>query len=90
MNRLRKISNNCKQATFLIEKKLVSKLTIREKFELAIHLAGCSLCRMFQRQSMVINRLSHQLFNNAQQDEKKLDEFFKKELQDKIDKELKK
>jgi len=90
MNKLKKISYNCKQATFLIEKKQITKLTFREKIELRIHLAGCSFCRIFERQSILINRLAHQLFSNSQDAERKLDENVKKELQNRIEKELKK
>jgi len=90
MNKLKKISYNCKQATFLIEKKQITKLTFREKIELRIHLAGCSFCRIFERQSILINHLAHQLFSTAQNAEGKLDENVKKELQNRIEKELKK
>ena len=54
---------NCRKATWLIEKKQSGSITIREKLELKVHLAGCSACRMFMRQSIVINKLVQRTFN---------------------------
>lgn len=89
MNRLKHIQYNCKQATFLIEKKQIAPLTLGENLALKIHLAGCSACRIFQRQSTLINRLLHNLFNiKAQNPPLTLDESFKNELQRRIEKEL--
>ena len=85
MGVLRKIQYNCRHATFLIEKKQHTSLTMRERFELAIHLAGCSVCRLFQRQSHLINRMMRILFHSEKGQEKKLSDEFKKELQQTID-----
>ena len=88
MNSSTKIAYNCKKATFLIEKKQLAPLTAREKTELKIHLAGCSVCRLFQQQSTFIT----QLFKTKQHKELyiaiKLDEDFKSALQQKIDQKL--
>lgn len=88
MDELTKIAYNCKKATLLIEKKLISNLTLREKLELKIHLAGCSVCRIFERQSQMINTMVKQLFANGNTNEIRLDDDFKKDLQERIDKEL--
>ena len=85
---IKKIAYNCKQATFLIEKKQLETLTIREKLELKIHLAGCSVCRTFQQQSIAINQMVKGLFHQSQPKEIKLDENFKIELQERIDEKL--
>lgn len=87
---LKKIAYNCKKATFLIEKKQVSGITPREKLELKIHLAGCSVCRIFEQQSFNINRLVKELFQGAKNNEIKLDDSFKTDLQDRIDRKLNK
>lgn len=87
-NEIKKIAYNCKQATFLIEKKQLATLTLREKLELKIHLAGCSVCRTFQQQSIVINQMVKGLFHSSQPEEIKLDETFKNELQERIEKKL--
>jgi len=34
---------------------------MREKLELKIHLAGCSMCRVFERQSIEINNSNKKL-----------------------------
>ncbi len=89
MGAIRKIRYNCKKATFLIEKKLIDKITFREKIELRIHLAGCSVCRIFGKQSKMINKMVHQLFHSSMENAK-LDEGFKKDLQERIEEELNK
>ncbi len=38
MSQLKKIQYNCKKATFLIEKKMLSRITFREHIELRIPL----------------------------------------------------
>jgi len=88
MGYLRKIQYNCKQATFLIEKKMIRKLTFREMIELRIHLAGCSVCVLYGKQSRVINQMVQELFRNSMKPEIRLDDNFKKELQERIEEEL--
>jgi len=87
---IKKIAYNCKQATFLIEKKQVGILTLRERLELKIHLAGCSVCRVFEQQSIAINKMVKELFHTSQHQEMKLDETFKNELQERIEEKLNK
>ena len=90
MGPLKKIQYNCKKATFLIEKKLITRITFREHIELRIHLLGCSVCRTYQSQTGKINEMIRQLFHNAVNKETKLDDEFKKDLQDRIEEELNK
>jgi len=91
MNQLKKIQYNCRHATFLIEKKQLQKLTLRENVELRIHLAGCSVCRIFQQQSVVINQMVRSVFKDDETSSPlKLDDTFKKVLQERIDSEMKK
>ena len=88
MNNLKKIIYNCKQATFLIEKKSFSKLSFREVIELRVHLYGCSFCRLYKKQSRVINDMVQELFRSSKYTEFRLDDNFKKELQERIEEEL--
>ena len=88
MNELKKIQYNCRKATFLIEKKQIGKITLREKIELSIHLAGCSICKTFEKQSLVINHMVKSLFNASQHHNLKLDDDFKKDLQKRLDEKL--
>ena len=90
MNQLKKIQYNCRQATFLIEKKLISKLTFREAIELRIHLAGCSVCVLFGKQSNMINLMVKKLLDDTSPTEIKLDDRYKKELHNRIEDELNK
>lgn len=90
MNRLKRIQYNCKQATFLIEKKHIQGLNMKERVELRIHLTTCSICRIYQRQSKVINLMVHQLFQSTQKTDVHLDDDYKKELQERIEEELNK
>jgi len=90
MEALKKITNNCRHATFLIEKKLIGRLTMREKLFLRIHLFGCGICRLYQSQTQKINTMIRQLLRSSASQDTKLDEKFKKELQELIEDELKK
>jgi hypothetical protein len=90
MDPLKKIIYNCKQATFLIEKKMMGRITFREHIELRIHLFGCSVCTLYGKQSRMIHTMVQQLFRDSQPGQIRLDDDFKKELQDRIEAELNK
>ena len=90
MNNLKKIIRNCRQATLLIEKKSITRLTLRESLTLRIHLAGCSFCRLFDKQSQVINQMVRELFRDSQNPSITLSDDFKKTLQNRIEEELNK
>lgn len=84
---LKKIAWNCRKATFLVEKQQIGNITGREKMELKIHLAGCSICVTFMKQSAVINQMGRKLFAPDSR-ELKLDEGFKQQLQKQINNQL--
>ncbi|MFC0515774.1 hypothetical protein ACFFGT_16250 [Mucilaginibacter angelicae] len=88
MDELTKIAYNCKKATYLIEKQDIGEITLREKLELKIHLAGCKVCRVFQQQSIAINRMVKNIFHHHDAENIKLDDEFKNELQHLIDEQL--
>jgi len=91
MNPLKKIQYNCRQATFLIEKKQIKKLSFREVIELRIHQAGCSACRLYDSQSRLIQQMVQRLFlDSVQSSASHLDDSFKQELQERIEEELNK
>ena len=83
---LKNIIYNCKQATFLIEKRIAGKITAAETLQLHVHLAGCSVCKIYQQQSILINKV----FVGFENADFKLDEAFKKTLTEKIEKEINK
>jgi hypothetical protein len=88
MNWLRKIQYNCRKATFLIEKRQAGKITLREKIELRIHLAGCSVCRTFELQSVALNGLVKRWLHGEEKSGQHLPDSFKQQLQEKIESEL--
>lgn len=90
MGPIKKIQYNCRKATLLIEKKLINGLSITEKVELHIHLAGCSVCRTFDKQSAMINKLVKQMLTNTDADKAQLDDDFKQDLQHRIEEQLNK
>ncbi len=80
---LKKITYNCRKATFLIEKKNNGRISVKEELELKYHLAGCSVCRIFQQQSRLIDQMfKAHLFNDVIQI--KLDNNFKRILAKRI------
>ena len=89
MNKGRKIANNCEKATFLIEKKQFDYISLRDNVELHIHLAGCSTCRIYQKQSKLINIMSKEILTGTGKLDLKLDGNFKHALQEQINKKLK-
>lgn len=90
MSYLKKVQYNCKKATFLIEKKMADRITLREHIELRIHLMGCSVCKLYGKQSRIINDMVQQLWQSSMPDQVRLDDDFKKELQERIEEELNK
>jgi hypothetical protein len=89
MGVIKKIQNDCRRATTLIEKRSVQRLGFREWCELCIHLAGCSLCRLFLKQSRMINVMIKDIFRREGDDGRRLDEEAKREMQEQIDERLK-
>jgi hypothetical protein len=87
MSKLRKIAYDCRKATLLIEKRQLTKLTLQERAELTIHLTRCSVCRLYQRQSVAINALIKQLFT-ASNTQRGLDAGYKDALQERINERL--
>ncbi|MBS1664864.1 MAG: hypothetical protein JST68_27705 [Bacteroidetes bacterium] len=90
MGVIKKIQYNCRHATYLIEKRQHVRLTLRERIELAIHLSGCSVCRLFQKQSRMINKMIKGVFRAKEEEGRRLDEDFKRTMQRQIDERLNK
>lgn len=86
---IKKIAYNCKKATFLIEKQQSGTITLKEKFQLELHLKGCEVCNIFQKQSALINRFVKNLIL-PERHEVKLEEGFKEGLQKRINEKLEK
>ena len=81
---------NCKKATLLIEKKNEKQISPFEQLELRLHLIGCSVCRLYNKQSQLIDQMVGQSYKNSAEEKLTLDEDFKKRLDKLINEELKK
>ncbi|WP_158796114.1 hypothetical protein [Pedobacter sp. L105] len=90
MNNLINVIYNCRKATYLIDKRLISKITFRESVELRVHLVGCSFCRLYVGQSQKINQMISQMLKTDKKPEFKLGDDFKAALQAQIEDELNK
>ncbi|HEY4110807.1 hypothetical protein [Puia sp.] len=88
MGRIKKIQYDCRHATYLIEKREHKPLTLKENIQLLIHLAGCSVCRLFRRQNRQITQLMRNIFQRSAARPHLLDEKFKQEMQEKINQRL--
>lgn len=88
MNSLKRIAYNCRRATFLIEKQNLSGISIKQQYELKFHLAGCSVCQLFQQQSLLINKIVKKHFFTDAENLPKLDIKFKQSLEKLIESEL--
>ncbi|MEO5943614.1 MAG: hypothetical protein ABIP30_07840 [Ferruginibacter sp.] len=84
MNKKKTISSNCEKATLLIEKKQIVPLTLMDNLYVKIHLAGCEVCRTYQKQSTVINYMTRKILKQTPT-LLELDEDFKRNMQFKID-----
>ncbi len=85
MNWLKNIQYNCKLATLLIEKREHGGLSAAQAISLRIHLAGCSVCRLYQTQSLLLGAAARKFNQNTS-----LDGQFKLELTSLVHAELKK
>jgi hypothetical protein len=75
--------DNCRKAAFLIEKQQAEGITSKEESELEYHLNICEMCRVFEKQSTVINQFVKKL-SGVKKSELRLDDGFKEQLQKQI------
>ena len=55
---------SCKKATELIEKKLLTKLSFREKVQLKMHKSLCDACTAYEKQSKLMDELLSKHLHN--------------------------
>jgi hypothetical protein len=70
----------CKEATFLISKREEQALTLRERFQLFVHLILCVYCRRFLKQTKIISQAARRLRQAG-----KLSENEKRKMQEELD-----
>lgn len=54
---IRTLMLSCKKATFLIEKKSLTNLSLREILQLNMHTSMCRVCSTYKKQSLIIDKL---------------------------------
>ncbi len=84
MATLKDIRYNCKRATYLVEKKQFGAITLLERFQLSYHLAGCSVCRIYQKQSEYISQVLQKAYTDFESSQLELSTGYKAELQQMI------
>ncbi len=50
---------SCRKATMLIEKKLLVKLSFKERVQLTMHKTMCDACTAYEKQSIELDRILH-------------------------------
>lgn len=81
---------SCKQATFLIEKRLHVPLSRLERLQLSMHLSICKLCREYDKKAVFLDGIMKKTLSEEESHSHFLpDELreFKDKLKDKINKE---
>lgn len=73
---------SCKEATFLVEKKEQGKMSLKEAIQLKIHLWICKACKIYAKQSKVIDAIFRK--KSQIKTESKLDENIKQKIIKKI------
>jgi hypothetical protein len=73
---------SCKKATELIDKKFVTKLSVKEKVMLRMHTSMCDACTAYQKQSKVLDELLHRHIHVS--DDKKVPQTGNEDLKKKI------
>jgi hypothetical protein len=46
---------NCKEATYLVDKKFETRIGLNQQVKLKFHLILCKVCATYQNQSLVLN-----------------------------------
>ena len=82
---------SCRKATELIEKKLLTNLSFREKTQLKLHKSFCDACTAYEKQSKLIDKLLckhiHKEDDDIKSDAIVENEELKKRILEKIEKE---
>lgn len=78
----------CEDITRLISKSLDTRLTFREKWQVRIHIIGCKLCHMYQKQLMAMDRMFRKSAEIFKKDQGSSGEGLSKEAYHKIKSEM--
>lgn len=67
MNLMNAMMLSCVKATELIEQKELTPFSLMQKVQLRMHVAMCSGCRNYMKQTALINKLLNKTFNSVLQ-----------------------
>ena len=81
---------SCKKATELIEKGSVFQLRKVEKVQLILHLKMCRRCKLYEKSSDNLDKLIAKEFEKKTETGPSISEGFKKELLERLKKEIRK
>jgi len=85
-SKLKFIQYNCIEAQRLAIKRQETKLLPSEYMRLKVHMAGCSVCREFEKFSALVNKAMHTRLHSMNSNATAtLEDNYKKDLQQKID-----
>lgn len=60
---------SCVKATELIEQRVLVPLSIMQKMQLQMHVAMCSGCRNYMKQTALINKFLNKTFNSVMEND---------------------
>jgi len=67
LNKLfKRLMISCEKATFLMEKKKLIRLSWMERIQLRLHKSMCTACRMYGKQSRVLDHLLKKYFQDTE------------------------
>ncbi len=89
MGWIKQNKNDCKRATFLMEKQQEVALNFSEKIKLKAHLYGCSWCKTYGQQSKNLHLMIANFFHQPFSKPEGLPENFKNKLKTLITDKLK-
>lgn len=80
MGYIKNVLNNCNNASLLTLKDKETKLTLKQKFEMQLHIYFCKCCQNFKKQSAIIDATFKAYFNAVKENPpvKASDEFKEK------------
>ena len=86
-NTMMKMMISCEKATYLVDKKQYTHLHLKEKLDLEFHLMTCKFCKLYQVESLLINKELTKVFK-LDGKEATLTEEQKARIQEKINSKL--
>lgn len=81
---------SCVKATQLIEQKSMDGLTMKDSLRLSMHVAVCSACRQYQKQSALLNDALSNHFNDSNSTFPKNGHHLRQEARKRIQEEIEK